>query len=884
MSEPRPQPAPIPESLRKQLDSFRRRLWRTKVYEAIVAGFIGLLLSFLLVYGLDRVWQTPGWARLLILLAGASLFAGFAPYWLHRWIWKHRRENQLARLIARRYPGLGDRLLGVVELQSQDEQATSMSPRLRAAAMEAVAAEARERKLDAALPPARHRKWALAALALALLSAAAFIVTPRAGANALKRWLMPLSATPRYTFTALDHPPHELAVAYGEAFDVELRLDPASERRPDRANGRFGLQPPVDTILDGDRYRFSFPGQQDPGVIVFHAGDARHEVRVTPYQRPAAESIVAEILPPAYLHHPVRSLDVATGSLTVPEGGALRVTLKTTRPLKEGRYGPTTPAAPLSGIQPKDSPQEDAGFKPVEGSLTIHGLTAETARIPAGTGLFDLPFTWTDELGLASGGNFKLRIEAARDNPPGAYLQGIERQKVILAEETVDFEVLSEDDHGVRTAGIEWQGEFTRPSDGSPAKGEMKLTDGGPEMRRLAGPVAFSPAVAGIPPQKLVIRAYAEDYLPGRGRVYSEPLVLHILTRDEHAQMLKNQFDRSITELEDLARRERNQFEENQRLERLEDEQLQSEETRSRLDNQQRAEAENTRRMDELAKRNEQLLKDAARNGQIDKETLKKMAEALKSMQELAQQDLPKVDQKLGDSQDQTNTPDKAKKDLQAAVEQQKKALEKMQEAVDKASDANQRFEAGTFVSRLKKAASEEEAIASSLIGGFERMLGLPSSDIDPADSRALEQNMHQQANTASDVRWIQEDLGHYFTRTNKEPFREVMEEMRASKIDLALEDVRGRITENHGFTATESVKEWAGRLQGWAKKLEGGLDQQGGGAGGEGGASNNEDEDFEFMLRVMRMVQQEQDIRARTRALEQIRRSYEPQPSVETP
>ena len=140
---------PIPESLRKQLGEFRRRLWRAKIAEAILAGCFGLLFSFLLVFALDRVWQTPALVRLLILISGTSLMAVFAPLWLHRWVWKHRRENELARLIARRYPGLGDRLLGVVELQQQVEAADTLSPRLRAAAMQRVAEEAERRARSA---------------------------------------------------------------------------------------------------------------------------------------------------------------------------------------------------------------------------------------------------------------------------------------------------------------------------------------------------------------------------------------------------------------------------------------------------------------------------------------------------------------------------------------------------------------------------------------------------------------------------------------------------------------------------------------------------------------------------------------------------------------
>ena len=262
----------IPESLRLQLADFRRHLWRVKILEAIAAGLIGLLISFLLVYGLDRVLPTPGWLRLVILAGGVSLFAGFAPYWLHRWIWGQRRENQLARLIAKRYPGLGDRLLGVIELQNQEGSEDSLSPRLREAAMAAVAMEAGNRKLDEAMPPERHRRWTLAALALAGVSAAAFALTPRAGVNALQRWLMPFSETERYTFTKLENPPTYLAVPFGEAFEVSLTLSKNSEQQPSEASGRYGIQPELVSGLDGDSYRFTFPGQQDPGTIVFKIG------------------------------------------------------------------------------------------------------------------------------------------------------------------------------------------------------------------------------------------------------------------------------------------------------------------------------------------------------------------------------------------------------------------------------------------------------------------------------------------------------------------------------------------------------------------------------------------------------------------------------------
>ncbi len=870
----------IPESLRRQLAAFRRHLWRVKIFEAFAAGVIGLLVSFLLVYGLDRIWITPGWVRLGILAGGTSLFGVFAPYWLHRWVWRHRRDMQLARLIARRFPGLGDRLLGVIELQGQQESSDSLSPRLRAAAMEVVAAEAGRRKLDGALPPPRHRRWALAMLVLTGGATAVLTLTPRAGINALKRWLMPLSNTERYTFTRLDKPLAYLAVPFGEAFDVTLRLSKDSEQHPGRANGRYGLQPPVSANLEANTYHFSFPGQQDPGTVVFRVGDAVHALRVKPVPRPSVSSVAATVTPPAYLNIPDQTLDLSNGVLSAVQGSVVRIKLTSNRALATATFGPTRPLAAGEGEAAAGTPP----YTPLEGTLTRRDCDSTTPDFEVGKVAFEIPFAWTDHDGLAGESGFRLRVDALGDAAPTCYLQGIERQKVMLPEETVDFEVLAEDDFGIKLAGIEWSGEFTKPSGDKPAKGELKLVEGASQQQRSSSAASFSPQAFNIAPQKITLRGFAEDYFPGRGRVYSEPVVLFVLTRDEQAQMLKSQFDRIIAEMEDLARREEGQLDETQRLDDLKGEDLQNDENRKRLAAQEQAEAENTRRMEKLTAQTEQLMKDAARNGEIDKDSMKKMAESLKSMQELSKQDMPKVQDQMAAAQQQSNTPEKTDKDVEQAKEEQQKVVAKMKDAIDKANDANRRMEAGTFISRLKKAASEEDGVAGSLIEGFANLLGTRVSDIDPRDARRLKDANRQQTDTAADVRWIQEDLGHYFARTEKDSFKQILDAMRESKIDIGLEDVRNRLRDNHSYLATEAAKRWAAKLSEWAAKLEGDMKQDQQAGGGDGGQASPEDEDFEFMLRVMKMIQQQQDLRSRTRALEQFRRSSQPAPVLNPP
>ena len=757
-------------------------------------------------------------------------------------------------------------MLGVIELQMQQGTSDTLSPRLREAAMEAVAAETGKRQLTEALPNQRHRRWGLIALTVSAAAAAVLTITPRAGINALERWILPLSDTERYTFTKLEKPPTFLAVAFGEAFEIDLKLADNSEQRPEMASGRFGLQPPLASALTAGSYRFSFPGQQDPGIVRFSVGDLRHEIRIEPVQRPAVESVSGTVISPDYLQIPPRIEDVAGGFVSAVEGSRIVFSLTTNRPLVNATYGPT------SAMTTDVTPARD-GFVAENGPLLLRARTSTTAELGVGALSFEVPFQWRDQYGLTGLPGYRLKVEAMKDAAPVCYLQGIDRQLVMLPEETVDFEVLTEDDFGVRSLGLEWSGEFTRPTDDVPAKGELKLAGGGPEARRVIDAASFSPVAFDIAPQKVSLRGYVEDSLPGRGRVYSESVTLFVLTRDEHAQMLKTKFDRSITELEDLARREQDLLDENQRLERLDGEELQSPETAKRLEAQEEAEAESKRRMQELTTRMEELMKDSARNETIEKETLKKMAEALKSMQELSKTDLPKVEEKLNDSQDQANTREKSASDLAEAVREQQKAVEKMQAAIAKASDANQQFEAGTFINRLKKASGEQAGIATSLVSSYERLLGVKNSKLDPSDQRRLKTTIRQQADTASDVRWIQEDLGNYFARTKSETFNTILEEMKSTRVDSGLEEVRSLLGVNHAFLATEKSQGWADKLAEWAKLLEAEKNKNAGG-GGDGGGPSPEDEDFEFMLRVMRLIQQEQDIRSQTRALEQLRRA----------
>src|SRR5260370_951975 len=133
----------LPETLQTQLHEFRRRVWSIKLLEALCAAGFGVVVAFLLMFTIDRFWDTPAWLR-TVLFAAAAFGCANLPLAVHRWVWRNRQLEQLARLLTRKHPHVGDQLLGIIELVHDDmEQARSLT--LCQAAVKQVAEDARKR-------------------------------------------------------------------------------------------------------------------------------------------------------------------------------------------------------------------------------------------------------------------------------------------------------------------------------------------------------------------------------------------------------------------------------------------------------------------------------------------------------------------------------------------------------------------------------------------------------------------------------------------------------------------------------------------------------------------------------------------------------------------
>ena len=212
-----------------------------KMVEAASIAIFSICMAFLCVFIADRLTNTPSgcappcscwhwpaaWSRRCICTTG---FGGIGNW------------NNLARLLSRKLPRIGDQLLGVIELShSEAEQARSRT--LCKAAIEQVATRRHNIATSAMRPPNRATgcgaRWPPARLSCACVLFAAF---PAAASNAFVRFAAPWSNTPRYTFTGIQPLPETLVVPHGEPFNVVARL---TENTVMEAGTRHG---PLSTI------------------------------------------------------------------------------------------------------------------------------------------------------------------------------------------------------------------------------------------------------------------------------------------------------------------------------------------------------------------------------------------------------------------------------------------------------------------------------------------------------------------------------------------------------------------------------------------------------------------------------------------------------------
>lgn len=608
----------VPDSLRNQLLSFRGRVWFSKLAEAFVLGTVAILLAFLTVYACDRILDTPREARFSIFVASLSVWL-VVPWALHRWVWKNRKLEQLARLLRVREPSVGDQLLSVIELaDNESEQARSRT--LCAAAIKQVAESAKSRDFTQAAPPTRLRSLSTVLAIAGAVTLLLGVLFPTAAGNAWARFATPWKNTPRYTFTAVQPLAPSIVVPHGETAGIDIQLQEETRWRPEAANIQLGKLQPIAATLEGDRYHFELPPQTSNIPLKLAVGDYGQVVTLEPKLRPELVAASAKVQLPSYLERPEAvEMDVRSGTLSAVAGSQAIVTAKASRGLASATIN-------------------EQAVKVTEDSFTTSTLDL--------SGDHKLAMSWIDHDGLAGREAFDLTIKPAVDELPSVVAQDLPRQAVVLDSEQINFQALAADDFGIKRIGVSWKGLDSRLVT-EVAEGEKTLAAGGPYNSSMQIPATFSAVALGIPAQPIEVRLWVEDYNPAHERVVSPPHILYVLTAEEHAIWITSQLSKWHRESLDVRDKEMQLHETNKRLREMTQDELGDEEMRNELRRQASLEASNGRRLASLSKVGEDLLRQASRNSEIGVGHLDRWAEMLQILNDIGTNRMPSVSELL---------------------------------------------------------------------------------------------------------------------------------------------------------------------------------------------------------------------------------------------
>ncbi len=864
----------LPDSLQNQLLDFRRRVWSIKMIEAVCGAVFSVVAAFLIMYGVDRLWDAPALVRtalFALVIGGCAL----VPLAVHRWIWRNRRLDQLARLLARRHPHVGDQLLGIIELaENEDEQARSRV--LCAAAIEQVALDARSRNFADAVPNPRHKLWAGLALTPTLVALALALLFPAATGNAWARLLTPWKHTPRYTFAAVKPLPDQIVVPHGEPFTVKLSLSENSPSRPAQGRVQLGAQEPVQAALKDNEYAFELPPQIDSGRLDIRIGDYIQDVQIEPKLRPELTSIVAQLSLPEYLGRPGQETrDVRGGTVSLVKGSRAEFAATVSRPLESASVDGTARAP--------------AG--PVVSSLPV--VIDEDRRIE---------FQWRDEFGLSAKEPFVLSITAADDEAPSLIVEDLPRQKVVLDSEQLTFTVHARDDFGVKQVGIEWQGIETAEVK-TPAQGERVLAAGAHDRESLDLGGTFSAKALGIEPQPLKVRIFAEDYFPGRERVYSAAYTFFVLNAEQHAIWVTEQLSKWHRQSLEVRDRELQLYETNKELRELSQDQLDQPETRQRIERQASAERGNGRRLSALTSMGDELVKQAMRNPEIGVGHLEKWAEMLQILKDISGNRMPSVSDLLkqasqapsqtakndtqkapmagqvrasdqgkpsesdddGDKKkpavpaivdresqqqpikplDEDEPPEKkppsspslrlpmttladvpkkgqscpAGQKVDEAVKEQEDLLAEFEKIADELNRVLANLEGSTLVKRLKAASRLQYTIAGKVGDQLPHAFGNAKSLMDESAGKVLGEVADHESKASQDVSFIMDDMHAYFERRRMVNFKTVLEEMRQFDVIGGLRQVGDDVRKESGLSVAQ-CEFWSDTLDRWAEDL----------------------------------------------------------------
>lgn len=490
-----------------------------------------ILVAFLL----DVIFHLPaGWrlALLLALLAGVLGLAGFS--WYLAFVRRNRLEH-IARFLETRDPALGSRLINLLQLSAQSDDAT-LTPLTRELARKAVenyAVELRDLPVaKIARTDALRRQAGLAALALlifAVILAAAF----RVSTIEVARFADPFGDHPPYSFTHLQivQPgPAGTNVLYDKGLVIHVK---ASGHQPkDVFLTAFPVGHPEQAVTvpmfdKGGRDFDQLLDNIHTTTIAFahtkdHVSESK-QVRIGVILTPQLEKTFVRIAAPPYTGIPPAEKLYDFKGLQALEGSEVKFRLQSNRPLREGALALTV------GDQP---PQRIPLKKSTEKEVTGSFIASDSGR---------MVFSITDADGLPSQNNLEGSLTVTHDLPPEIRIANPDHDSFVAMDFKLQAQIEASDDYGLREIRLHraLNGVYSPP----------KVFTYTNIVRDSHETFDFNFATLGIEPGDVVsMFAEAMDTAPQPHLSRSQTIRVQVISVEDYNNYIREQSDISATE------------------------------------------------------------------------------------------------------------------------------------------------------------------------------------------------------------------------------------------------------------------------------------------------------------------------------------------------
>ncbi|MHA3772889.1 hypothetical protein ACXR0O_15250 [Verrucomicrobiota bacterium sgz303538] len=504
------------------LSRFQRR-WRLGL---LLAGGLRALfwagIALLLFGVLDYYTAFSDSARHIIGTV-LALTAGCGAMWALWQVLLFIRRD--AAVEADRALGGGRReVLSALELEQMPPSVNSLlSEWLRTRAVHTAAGQLVRLDNSRSLPTHRISRGAKQLATLLVVFVAIAIAAPRASWTIARRLLQPHADIPPYTPLQFSLGPQPAQVLYGGELIIAADITGGKLEAPvrcltrDPATGQIEDSPAFNE--NASRFSRKLEKVAAPVDVAFVVGRARSAwLPVSVLMQPKVQDVVLTIDPPTYSGLPRREFTIGSQDLAAIPGSRITARISSNRPLGSGtlRIYPTGA---------NDAPQEVAGTTEDTHRLRFSWIVRQPARLAAEI---------RDVLGTASE-QLQLEQKVTQDERPQVVLRQPAGDVLATPDSELPLEASANDDLGLTRVTL------VRQLSGYRERSAAQAVKTGERRHDVTGKLSLS-SFGLVPGQVIELTLEAGDTNPNLlGVSVSEPARVHVIAREQYAQMLRDQ-------------------------------------------------------------------------------------------------------------------------------------------------------------------------------------------------------------------------------------------------------------------------------------------------------------------------------------------------------